>query len=376
MSLKNIYLIKNKEEENFFFKIINNFYEKSLNKKLYLGLDLEFNTEKKKNMDKTTFKIALMQIFIKLNRKKYYFVIYPPNLDKARFEFLKINIMSNENIIKILHGGESLDIPVLINEFYEGDKKNIMKFFKSLIDTRYLCEYINAKLNEKNLCKINNMLLYFKIISQKRYNKILKNEEKMGHIYDIIIDINNLSPELLRYSVYDIKFLVKIYKKLKKTIIKNNLDYYLLENCIRISFIEKKSASNKLFTTGEKLDILNSYNNYYINTKLFDVFHLKVKIYDVFKQLVEKYFLNKPEYTNLISINYLKTTVLVLMKNIVYSYIYKNYIINKFKHNANIEDWYDELITYLNQNNFISLCNFIISFYNYVKINLKFKNQQ
>ena len=59
-----------------------------------------------------------------------------------------------------------------------------------------------------------------KIISQKKYDEIKLNEEKMGPIYDIKIDINNLSEKLIDYSFYDVIYLEsvmmdkEIFKKL------------------------------------------------------------------------------------------------------------------------------------------------------------------
>ena len=51
--------------------------------------------------------------------------------------------MANTNILKILHGAESLDIPYLIDDNFNLELEPSINFFLSMIDTRYMCEYLN-----------------------------------------------------------------------------------------------------------------------------------------------------------------------------------------------------------------------------------------
>ena len=51
-----------------------------------------------------------------------------------------------------------------------------------------------------------------KVITSVKLNELLENEKKMGPIYDIIIDVNNLSKPLLKYSLYDTLFLPSLIK--------------------------------------------------------------------------------------------------------------------------------------------------------------------
>ena len=102
-----------------------------------MGIDFEFNTKK----------VALMQILFEVHIKnkiiKKYYIIYPPNLDIILFDYFKYNIMSNIHILKILHGSESLDIPYIIEDFYNFELEPLINFFLTMIDTIYLFEYIN-----------------------------------------------------------------------------------------------------------------------------------------------------------------------------------------------------------------------------------------
>ena len=98
----------------------------------FMGIDFEFNTKK----------VALMQILFEVHIKnkiiKKYYIIYPPNLDIILFDYFKYNIMSNIHILKILHGSESLDIPYIIEDFYNFELEPLINFFLTMIDTRYL----------------------------------------------------------------------------------------------------------------------------------------------------------------------------------------------------------------------------------------------
>ena len=126
-----------------------------------------------------------------------------------------MNILSNKKILKILHGAESLDIPYIVQDLFNYDTIPIIDFFLSMIDTRYLCEYLNLILNKSKICSIYDMLLNFNIINENIKNKLDENEKKMGPIYNIFIDINNLSDELITYSIYDVVYLIKAYLIIK-----------------------------------------------------------------------------------------------------------------------------------------------------------------
>ena len=99
-----------------------------------------------------------------------------------------------------------------------------------MIDTKFLCEY--TLFDKPGRCKINYLLEQQGVITKKFLDKMLKNEEKMGKIYLVYVDVKKLSTELLLYSSYDVIFLPEsTYNKLwslhQQTMNYNNdkLDY-------------------------------------------------------------------------------------------------------------------------------------------------------
>ena len=59
---------------------------------------------------------------------------------------------------------------------------------------------------ELGKCKIYNVLKDDGIITEEKYNLLLENDKSMGPIYDIIINVNRLSKNLIFYTLYDAFF--------------------------------------------------------------------------------------------------------------------------------------------------------------------------
>ena len=95
-----------------YFKKFINEQNKNIKEKFYLGMDFEFNRVRKTQRD-----IALFQINLERDSSKegVIFVFYPPELNKQETNIL-IQLITNETMIKIIHGGESLDIPYLFDQ--------------------------------------------------------------------------------------------------------------------------------------------------------------------------------------------------------------------------------------------------------------------
>tara|TARA_B110000208_G_scaffold149022_1_gene179866 strand:- start:1095 stop:2411 length:1317 start_codon:yes stop_codon:yes gene_type:complete len=276
------------------FKIFIIFYyiESLIQKELYIPIDYEFNTKK----------IALMQInfegvLFSKTIKSFIYILYPPDLDKDSNEFFIKNILCNNYIYKILHGSDSLDIPYTYTELLENNKDYIIEFTKKLVDTKYLCEYNHNDLNVKRKCKIKELLLEQKVITQKKYNDLEKNEEKMGKIYDIIIDINNLSDELTKYSLYDViylKFLfqkfIEIDDKIYRNLIPDMTRYIYLSRRGIINFTEKFDKIIYVLNLGKIEEFEDNLNNIFNNILelLFDKVIMNIFNIDYFK----KYFIN------------------------------------------------------------------------------------
>ena len=329
-------IYSNKQKK--FYNLLRKINNLSSKYPIYMGIDFEFNTKK----------VALMQILFEVHMKtkivKKYYIIYPPNLKPPIYDYFKHKIMANTNILKILHGAESLDIPYLIEDFFNYDIELSVDFFLSMIDTRYLCEYLNLSNTKANICRIYDLLLELNIITNEQKKKLELNEEKMGPIYEIIIDINKLTPELITYSIHDVVFLNDAYHKLKETIIKiNPRDYYLLVDCIRYCYMERRNVSN----IGDDLPLINQMNNYFYyinkannntaptlnkilrqtNTPLSDKpdYYYRISMLKTFDIIIKDYSESFNTLKNILNINYIKTNIFNLFKTIVYMVILENY---------------------------------------------------
>ena len=381
---------KDEKLQNKFYKLLRKINKIAIRCPTFMGIDFEFNTKK----------VALMQILFEVHKKttivKKYYIIYPPNLNQKTNDYLKYHIMANKNILKILHGSESLDIPYLVDDYFNMEIEPSIDFFLSMVDTRYLCEYLNILNSIRNPCKIYDLLVDLNIIPISEKKALELNEEKMGAIYDIIIDINSLTPELITYAIHDVVYLIDAYTNLQQQIIKTNpKDYYLLIDCLRFCFMEKRNITN----IGDDIVIINMMNNYfyYINKANQQTKHTldkilistntdtsthtdkteyyyrvsMIKTYDIIiKDYIES-FSNIKFITN---INYIKTNILNLLRTVVYVIILDNYKVKasnvqsvNYKINQNYKQITDSLHI-LDLNHLLELIN---HFYNYALHKIK-----
>ena len=295
--------VDNKKKEKFMIKIFNKFIEnqnKFINEQHFLGIDLEYNKVSKTNRD-----IALMQLNLENNNKKaYIFILFPPDMEKENLEIL-INLLTNIYIIKILHGGDPLDIPYLFDQLLI-TKINIDNYCKNFYDTKYLCDF-----KFKNNCSIYKLLLKTNIINDKKYDELDKIEDIIGPIYLIDIDIYNLDENVLKYSLYDVLYLPELIKYFI------NLDIEYSNIISDISGLVSKFKRNieTHFINLEK--IINIMNLFTINIE-----NRKYKLCDLWNI----YFIYFDEFILLNDINYFKGFIKIIKKFILYINIY-----NKFK---------------------------------------------
>lgn len=299
-------LCNNKLTLSSFKKFIILYYIESLiYKKLYLPLDYEFNTKI----------IALCQLNFELNHNdtKYsvIYIIYPPELDTETLKFFKDNIMCNHRIYKILHGSDSLDIPYTYNTFFNNNKEDIVKFTSSLIDTKYLCEYYHIDNKIEDKCKIKELLLEHNVINKIQYDNLVKNEEKMGNISDIKIDINNISDELFKYSMYDVLFLKYLYLKFESI----DIDIYknLIPEITRYIYMERRNV----IKITEKID------NIIYRLNLATIPDFDQNLHTIFYNLL--FVIYDEKIINIFKINYFKKIFFNLLKAITYHILIENY---------------------------------------------------
>ena len=348
-SKKKYYVLVGNNKEN--IKLIDLFHKEFIKLKSpkYLGLDFEFNTRK----------IALMQInFESELSDNFIFVFYPPDFSKSQNQNL-INLLTDKKSIKILHGGESLDLPYLFDDLLKS-KSDKTKFANNLVDTRYLCEtyYIQNKIDYK--CKIYYLLLKMKVISQDKLDELLGNENEMGPIYDIIIDVNKLSHALLKYTIYDVLFLPSLIKKFPSTLLYNKL----VPQLTMTNFLEKKDVNSNIKNIFEKISKMN---NYFINDG-----GKKVKLIDIYNLMW--YNISEANFLVLKEVNYFKKFLSTLFKLFVYYQLSQKFII--YQKNEIENDIKLELqINFLKK--FMELYEFSIKINNYITHNiliLKIKN--
>tara|TARA_B100001121_G_scaffold310662_1_gene343626 strand:- start:3204 stop:4253 length:1050 start_codon:yes stop_codon:yes gene_type:complete len=271
-----------------------------INDEKYVGIDFEFNRVNNERV------IGLFQINLESPNTKTIFMFYPPDLSKKQLKVLK-RLLYTENII--IHGGESLDMPYLFSKIFVKNK-NIIKFLKNVKDTKFMCESYNYENNFNDYkCKIYFLLLQMKVIDKKQFEFLLKNEEDMGAIYNIFIDVKNMKKELIYYSAYDVLYLPRLIRAFPN----NNYYNFILPEITNIIIFAKQ-----LNFIDDNLLLLNKFNNFFIihNENKF-IFN------DIYKKVTDK--INFENLDKLLSSNYFKKFFQMIFKFIIYIYITNNY---------------------------------------------------
>jgi hypothetical protein len=308
-----------------------------------LSIDLEFNKVSKYDRD-----VALIQINLEILSKKegVIFVLDPKILNNIQLNIL-INLLTTKSIIKILHGGESLDIPYLLNQLFNNNITLIRKFLDNLYDTKYLCEYNHILNNEKKKCSIYDLYKEFDIITNKKFIYLSNIENITGPIYLVDFKIENITSKVLEYAVYDVLYLVSLFEKITKP----NINFNKIIPEITRNIFFYKRIENKYFIKIN--ETVNKYNNYFIlinneNIKLNDFYYFVI------------YSLNNKIYQQLLNITYYKFFIEILYKYLIYIAISKKYTIYKEKKikNSTIDD---------NLINKILFGEYIINFFNKFK---------
>ena len=315
-----IYVINSTDKlvkEKFFKEFMIQFNKKTLDatKKLYICIDCEFNTKK----------IALLQINFEADDGGNIFIIDPRILANDVIEILTNDILCNNRIGKIFHGADSLDIPYFFYDYFNSDAKKITKFMETFVDTRFLCEYSNAynkvyKNIEDNQCNIYYLLEKYQVINKDHRKYLDENEEKMGKLYEMIIDIDTLSDELILYSLYDVVYLKYLYKRMIGTI----KEYQYVNEMVRIVYLDKRDIVK--FVPKEEVEKFNT-NYYFKDGKI-------VRLNDVIES--NPIFKNQI-FNTLYHVNYFKKNLILMIKNIIYSkilrrervFLHKNELQNK-----------------------------------------------
>ena len=287
-----IYKIITKQKEEYMVNIFNQFI-KNKSKQKFLGIDFEFN-----KVSKTDREVSLMQINLEDDRDIGYIMIFNPHkINKESIKVL-IELLTAENMIKILHGAEALDVPYLFNQLLV-TKELIDLFCVNFYDTKYLCDYDNINIDEKKKCGIYHLLMNNEIINKDILEKLEKIEEKIGPMYLVTIDIYDMSDEIFKYSLYDVIYLPQL---IKVYLAKNKDNHVYTKIIPEISAIVNKYKRNVENEFNELQVLVHSHNLNYIvheDTKYFlkDIWELfyitlsnplqQIKEINYFKQFIE-----------------------------------------------------------------------------------------
>lgn len=348
--------VVNNSIEEFMNNIIIKFIEnqkKNTKEKHYVGIDFEFN-----KVSKSSKGIALMQMNLENDSNiGYIFVLYPPELKHSN---ILIKLITMKEIIKILHGAESLDIPYLFDQLLL-TKENINNFCHNFYDTKYLCDYNHMdnfiQTNIKALkCSIYNLLLYNNIIDEKKFDELENIENITGPIYNIHIDIHKLDLHVLRYSLYDVLYLPELIKVfLNKNIVYSKI----IPEISVVIYKYKRNVENEFNELKSIIDTMNLYfikenNNTILLKDIYDSYYYiladnnniidKIKEIHYFKKFFET-ILKLIIYNNIIKyFTVYKTNKMIIKYNINTFNIYFNWL-NKYNHiNTMINEYNNNII--------------------------------
>lgn len=197
---------------------LDKFYEYKKKKNKYVSIDFEYSNNK----------IKLWQVCFYYKKSNNIFVIMEKYINKNNMDIIIKKLLTSK-IIKIFHGGESLDFPYLINVIK--NPKKIFKFLKYSFDTKFFCEYYKALKNEKQICNIYDAMIYFGVMSQGKYNELQEINKKNGPIWKVNWDHINKNNNLLIYTIYDVIYLKDLLLKMYEIYKNENLneDFYSIQ---------------------------------------------------------------------------------------------------------------------------------------------------
>lgn len=297
-------------------------------KRLMIGMDYEFNKNK----------IALCQLAFFPQRKFKHIFIFDPRELTTQHSTLLIRTVFTSRIYRITHGADSLDLPYIFLELFGNDKIKISQFIEFMIDTRFLCEYVKIFSNyHDKKCSIYDALLYFKVITLDKYNKLKKINEEMGPVQDVHWNISKMTTDHLKYALYDVlylkEFVSKIFSlaKYKNIGLRQQLKY--VPQIDRFICYEKYGVSE--LDLGDKIKSELDYMNNFI----IDSAGRQLTMIGCYNEIISNITIpkNDTKISNLLEINNFKKILALIFKKVIYSiiiskfdvYISKNKLFNK-----------------------------------------------
>jgi hypothetical protein len=317
--------ISSENEKNIFFYSLLFVYalESLFFRYFYLCMDFEY-TDKK-------IQLAQLNFEHQIANKSFIMIINPDELEPYMTNAFINMLLCNKKIKKILHGADSLDIPYLYDHLMQSNAKKIIKFTRSIIDTRFLCEYYRLNRSEPdNKCSIydedpqRSAVYNFGLISTSQQEKLTKMLISLPHHHDIKWNIHRMPESQILYAQYDTIFLKYFYYRIivvatrdasnqlgKKAIIE--IYKYVLVELIQFVYLEKKEITSLTIKCKEESDPINNYMIRQPGNVL--------KLIDIYKEINNNIMTTRPPVNidHLLKVNQFKFFITTIIKKMIYT---------------------------------------------------------
>jgi hypothetical protein len=329
-----------KNEQNIFFQafILQYALESLFNKHFYIGIDFEY----------TNKKIQLAQLNFEHNfaLESFIMIVSPNELEKIMFDTFVDLIICNKYIKKILHGSDSLDIPYIWEHMLENNHVKIIKFNRTMIDTRFLCEYykLNKNVPSDNKCSIysddktTSTIYFFGVISDEQQEIIKQMLDDMPPVHDITWNVHKMEKSKIYYAFRDVIYLKYFYYRMiytatqeeesmngKKIIMK--LYQHVLFEFTQFMYLESRGLSLMTTKCKEEVDPINNYmirkpDHIYKLVDIYNKISTDIKISDP-----------KVEIDKITKVTYYKSRINLMIKKMTYTILTRRCKIYKDKQN-------------------------------------------
>lgn len=302
----------------------------------YVGIDYEY----------TNKKISLAQLNFEhhISNSSIIQIVSPNELEPNMMDNFIELIICNKYINKILHGSDSLDIPYMYEHMLKSDPKKIIRFTRSLIDTRFICEYykLNHETSSDDKCSIYNAVSYFGVVSSAKGKALDDLLEAMPA--DYVWNIHKMPKSQVYYAFYDVIFLKYFYYRILNLATKDYEDdskkkailtmyRHVLKELTQFVYLEKREITFLVNKCKQEVDPVN---NYMIRkpdsiNKLVDIYNkisVGLKSIDPIADIDQ-----------ILKVPYYKGQISILLKKMIYTALTRKCRINKDRNTV----WSDKL---------------------------------
>ena len=329
-----------KNEQNIYFQAFILLYtlESLFNRHFYIGIDFEYTNKK--------IQLAQLNFEHREALQSFIMIVSPNELEKYMFETFVDLIICNKYIKKILHGSDSLDIPYMYEHMLEGDPTKIIKFTRTLIDTRFLCEFYKLNMNvpSDNKCRIyddnkdSSTIYYFGVVSEQQQAELTQMLDEMPPVHDIVWNIHKMEKSKVYYALRDVIYLKYFYYRMifvatkeeddleaKKTVMQ--LYRHVLFELTQFIYLENRGLS---FMTTKCKEEVDPINNYMIRKP-----DQILKLVDIYNQVLPGIKVADPkvDIDSLTKVTYYKSRINLIIKKMVYTILTKKCKVYKDRQN-------------------------------------------